>query len=796
MYREFLNSLALFSFSLRGCGERFDKTDYLRICFGVNATLCFTAFAGNVLKRNSIIFVFLSFFTTARAQENETIQKLELKISQQKNDDTTTVKLINDLAWEYAYFDPKTSIQYCRKAIRLSQQLSFPDGEAFAYNTLGDNYRTLSKYDSAFFYLDKALTVRRAQNKKDKIAAVLVNIGNIYNQQKNYINAILKYKEAIRIGEEAGHKKAVLVALTNMADVYRAAGSYDKAMEAMNKALDINKIINDTLQLSYIYATMAQLQAEMKNPKAACDNGKQALKLLSNQPDVYLKITVLNNLGSYYRGLNMWDSALSYFSKALELETQTNDSIGLGITNNGISILYKNQGQLDLCLLYANQSRIIAKEIRDTALYSNATFIIADVYSQKKDYKKALTHALEVIPFIKRINNKTALFDAYYSMANIYGGLNQHEKRGDFLELAYAYKDSSQSEENNKTATRLNIELDVYGKEKEIELLNKTTELNEAELTKQKSEKVFITWIAGLFGIIVLVIIFFYFKIRKTNTIINKQKERVEQQNDIISNQKHLVEEKQKEIIDSINYAKRIQTAVLTGDDVWKKISKEHFILFKPKDIVSGDFYWAYNAPTGRSVFALADCTGHGVPGGFMSMLGNSFLNEIVVENKIFNAATILNKLRGKIINALEQKGDSQQKDGMDIALCVWNKMNNTLEFAGANNALMILRNNVITEIKPDKMPIGTHAGNEKPFVTQTMQLQTGDCLYMTTDGFPDQFGGPKGKKFKYKQLEELLLNVHQLPMNEQSVILKQKFEEWMAKHEQIDDVSIIGVRV
>ena len=295
----------------------------------------------------------------------------------------------------------------------------------------------------------------------------------------------------------------------------------------------------------------------------------------------------------------------------------------------------------------------------------------------------------------------------------------------------------------------------------------------------------------------------------KQNEVLEEQ---VTERTKEITEQKSEIEVKQKEIIDSINYAKRIQQAVLTGEDVWSKISQEYFILFKPKDIVSGDFYWAYNTPNGRSIFALADCTGHGVPGGFMSMLGNSFLNEIVVENKIFKANEILNRLRAKVIAALEQKGQTEQKDGMDISLCVWNKMDNTLEFAAANNPLWLLRKTVsssvssraesrdeireIIEYKADKMPIGTYLEIEKPFTSTTIQLQQGDILYLSTDGYADQFGGPKGKKFKYKALLDMLMTNSTLEMGVQKTKLDDAFVAWKNKQEQVDDVAVIGVRV
>jgi serine phosphatase RsbU (regulator of sigma subunit) len=342
------------------------------------------------------------------------------------------------------------------------------------------------------------------------------------------------------------------------------------------------------------------------------------------------------------------------------------------------------------------------------------------------------------------------------------------------------------------------LETKYETEKKELQITNQTFEIEAKEKQNQQKSLIILFGTLALLGTGFFAVMAFinFRKAKKANLIIENQKMEVELKNEEITHQKDLVDEKQKEIIDSINYAKRIQQAVLTGEDVWNKISKEYFILFKPKDIVSGDFYWAYNTPNNRSIFCLADCTGHGVPGGFMSMLGNSFLNEIVVENKIFKADQILNKLRSKIIHALEQKGGTQQKDGMDMSLCVWNKLDNTLEFAGANNPLWLLRGKELQEYKADKMPIGLYLETETPFSSVTIQLQAGDIIYLSTDGYADQFGGPKGKKLKYKPLIESLIKNSALPMAEQKNILDSTFNDWMHKHDQVDDVSLIGVKV
>lgn len=221
-----------------------------------------------------------------------------------------------------------------------------------------------------------------------------------------------------------------------------------------------------------------------------------------------------------------------------------------------------------------------------------------------------------------------------------------------------------------------------------------------------------------------------------------------------------------------------------------------------PKDVVSGDFYWAIQLENNLAIWAVADCTGHGVPGALMSMIGNSLLNEVIVENKIYQPNEILNKVREKLIKALEQKGESLNKDGMDISVCAWDKNKNVLKFAGANNPVWIVRNiddesnPELIELKPDKMPVGLHLGDMHPFTLKEMELKLNDKIYSFTDGFADQFGGEKGKKYKYKKLQNLILSISKEPMSQQLKHLQNEFEEWKGNLEQVDDVCIVGITV
>jgi serine phosphatase RsbU (regulator of sigma subunit) len=230
--------------------------------------------------------------------------------------------------------------------------------------------------------------------------------------------------------------------------------------------------------------------------------------------------------------------------------------------------------------------------------------------------------------------------------------------------------------------------------------------------------------------------------------------------------------------------------------------TKKFFILYKPKDIVSGDFYYATShkhpsSPVEKFYLCTADCTGHGVPGAFMSMLNISYLNESIIEKNISSPDQILNHIREEIITSLNPEGSEEEsKDGMDCILCAFDFTNNKLEYAAANNSFYIARNNGLISCEADKMPVGKSPKEHEPFTLHTVQLQKGDVVYMLTDGLPDQFGGPKGKKFKYKQLEDLLLQNCALPMEEQKSKLNSAFEQWKGNLEQVDDVLLIGMRI
>ncbi|MGE0078807.1 MAG: two-component regulator propeller domain-containing protein [Bacteroidales bacterium] len=286
-------------------------------------------------------------------------------------------------------------------------------------------------------------------------------------------------------------------------------------------------------------------------------------------------------------------------------------------------------------------------------------------------------------------------------------------------------------------------------------------------------------------------------EILEKNHELEDQNQEIMSQRDLLSNQNERISKQNKQIKDSIQYARRIQSAILPSTSILTDHNIDHFLIFRPKDIVSGDFYW-FKQMGDHLLIAVADCTGHGVPGAFMSMLGNAFLNEIVAHNDITKANQVIDNLRDLVISSLKQSGeDAVTRDGMDIAFCELNLKTLSIQFAGAHNSLLIVRNNELIELHADRFPVGLYHKTLMSFTNHKFQLQKGDNLYLLTDGIFDQFGGDYGSKFMYKRLKNLLVEINQQPMDSQKKIIEINVDDWMRnEYEQIDDITLLGLRI
>jgi len=346
-----------------------------------------------------------------------------------------------------------------------------------------------------------------------------------------------------------------------------------------------------------------------------------------------------------------------------------------------------------------------------------------------------------------------------------------------------------------KMAEYEQVSLRIKEQKEEMELLDQEMKVKSAQIKASEgiiSEQENVITIIAVLSAVGVILLLFSLRSnnqrRKANKLLSQQKAEVEKQ-------KHLVDEKQKEILDSINYAKRIQTALMANSKMMSDNLNDHFVYFKPKDIVAGDFYWAARLPD-SFIYITADSTGHGVPGAFMSLLNISKLND-AINQKITRPDLVLNEVKSGIIRALNPEGSSEEsKDGMDAILCRLDTRNMKLQYAAANNSFCIIRDKTIINCKADKMPVGKSHDDSSLFTYNEFALQKGDMIYTFTDGYGDQFGGPEGKKFMHKQLRAILVEIAELPVSEQSAVINQRFEAWKGDLEQVDDVLVIGVRV
>lgn len=705
--------------------------------------------------KNVVAILILLFSFSCFSQNQRKIDSL-IKVSQTAND-TTKLHCYNLIAALYQGNNNEKIKEYAFKIIELATKTNNQKYIAVAYLKMGVYFYFKSNFDSAKVYFNKAILFSKTTNNLIVEADAHQNLGIMFSDQSDFKNAINELIISQKIQQKLKNNTSSINIKNNIAVMYIRQKNYALAEKQILEAIALADTASQKGLLGYPYS----------------------------------------NLGIIYQEREQHLKASIYYKKALSEFEYVTDFYGMAACYNNLFLSYVNQKKIDSAIIFNNKLKSISKKQNDIGneFFSNLNFEISYQRFKKNPVlaKCYLDSMRKVLPILNKPENNAAFYQELATYNLIYGNVDTGYF---YMDRFLTLKDSVTSTENTLITSELQTKYEA--EKKDLELKQTNAELN-LEEEKNKRKTIIIGLGTAAFGgtLFFLALAFVnYRKAKRANLIIQNQNHILELQKKEVETQKHLVEEKQAEIISSINYAQRIQSAVLTGEEVWNKISKEHFIIFQPRDIVSGDFYWAHVLSNGRAVFALADCTGHGVPGGFMSMLGNSFLNELVVENKLFKADEILNRLRDKVIAALFQKGQTQQKDGMDMALCVWNKMDNSLEFAGANNVLYLVRDKQLTEYKGDKMPIGTYLEENKKFSSQKIILQTNDVIYLSTDGFSDQFGGEKGKKFKSKQLEELLVEVSTATVEEQKQVLTTSFARWKKQFEQTDDVSLIGIKV
>lgn len=631
---------------------------------------------------------------------------------------------------------------YFEESLQLAEESGDHRGRINNLHNIGYVLSRQGHYPEAIEYYQRKSDVLEEIGDRQEIAGSLLNIGIIYQNQGNYAGAIENYQKAQILYEEFGKKDGASMCMNNIGLIHQIQGNFELALEYFQKSLVIKEEIGDKRGIS----------------------------------------SCMMNIGTIQKDLANYPEALRYFRSSLEILEQLQDKNGISNVLMFMGSTYKQDGERSMALEYLGSSLEMKEEIGDKAGISNVLLQIGEIYLMDGSYSRALEYtnrSLEIALDLELLDNLSKL---YKQLSDIYSAQKDYRRAFENHVLHKKLHDSIFSEEQIRQIASQELQF-TYGKEKQaLELeQQKKDAVQEEEMKLQKIIRN--SFIAGftLMALLAFVILLSFWGKRRANLVLGQQKREIEIQKN--------------EITDSISYATRIQYAMFPPDELLHRLLQDCFVLHKPRDIVSGDFYWIAEKQ-GKVVIAVADCTGHGVPGAFMSLLGITFLNEIVNTAELSCTNIILNRLRKQVIQSLRQTGKADEaREGMEMALCILDPEERTLQFSGAYRPIYLSRKGEILETKGDKMPIGIY-DEHRSFTCNELKLNAGDCIYLFSDGYVDQIGGPNKKSFKSRYFRQLLAGIHDKAITEQRDILEKNMDDWMGSLEQIDDILVLGFRI
>ena len=679
----------------------------------------------------------------------------------------------------------KSAIQFYQKAMKLLEPLGDTLKLTASYNNMGAAYRDMGNYPEAIRYLEKAADWCAAANDLVRLAGAYNNLGALYRDQGRYPEALSYFQKACQIREAIGDVRGLASSYTNLGAIHDMLEQSERGLEYLLRAARIRDSISDKRGLAYTYT----------------------------------------NLGSAYHKMKCYPEAIEYYQKAAQIRLSIGDKGRIADTYNSIGSLYESQSNHDSALFYYTTAYRYAAQSEDKAELADIYANLGSVYQKKGLYDKALIYQDSAISLANQLHANDLLMLVHRDLAHTHarlarsGAINHWPKAYAHYELFTAYKDSIINEDNIRQLERIQNQFEYEKKEaiikaqQEQERAVAAAELRRREVQRNLSLLALSMALLGMgtFGVL-------YRMIRRQKKLLQAQSEEINQKNadlelynaelqatnkaleasnEVIRQQADALLEKNEEILDSIRYAQRIQQAILPSDEKCKKLLPDSFLLYLPRDIVAGDFYWVEETEKYLYV-GVADATGHGVPGAFVSIVCAGALNKALLEENLEIPGQILRRVKTLVSQQLTQDG-GKIRDGMDIGLIRINKDNRQeIVFSGANRPLWIINaDGQLLEFAGTKQAIGySEVEVEFKDVHIDLREQVPAMLYMFTDGLVDQMGGPKGRKLMAKGLREVLSGLYLKPVEAQAVALEKFFMEWRGNMHQMDDVTCFGLRI
>lgn len=723
---------------------------------------------------------FTSFSTYAQdLDEGQTyLDSLNKVIQSADAHDTIVIDAYKEVIDYLYYYDPDTIFPISKKVesiiLEKLDQYDSPKVKntlrkhlANVYNNFGVYYNDIGDVEKSTIYYFKSLDLNEKVGFLEGQGAALNNIAISYENQGAISTALEYYNKSLAIREKISDQSGVAITLYNIAYIYSSQEDDYKALEYFEKSLKIERELGSDIGIAYCLNSIGETYLKLGNLEDARNYLDSALLIRTSLGDELGKAQSFENMAEIFDAQDQYDSALVYMHKALDIRENRGERRDLCFTLFNIGGIYVSLGDLVNAEKYAERSRQIAEDIQYPASIRNVSLLLSEIYETKNQPQLALKYYKTYVTLRDSVKNEKT------------------QRAAIQREVQYNY-------ERKLTADSIRYENESI--------------VNDALISKQKAElQVKRNQQYLLFGGLSLLLVFLAFLYNRFR-VIRKQKEIIQIQRESSEMQRKVVEDKNKEITDSINYAKRIQEAILPSKQVLIDNLKKGFVIFKPKDVVSGDFYWLERA-NGYIFFAAADCTGHGVPGAMVSVICSNALSKGVLEEGITDTGELLDRVRELVADRLSKNGE-KVNDGMDVSLLAIKESerdsdSTTIKWSGANNGIWIVRGETrsLEQINPDKQPVGVYEVS-KNFTTHHVEIKKDDKLYLFTDGFSDQFGGeylpdmkPGGKKFKSANFKKLLIKIQDKEMDQQKLIIENTFEEWKGALDQVDDVCIIGIR-
>jgi tetratricopeptide (TPR) repeat protein len=676
--------------------------------------------------------------------------------------------------------------------------------KATVYSGIAQDFKDARDLSMALEYYNKLLTIEEKQDNKGKVSDILTDMAEVYLDSGLYNTSIQSLEKSISIKKEIGDEEGTSQVLNNLGKVFETTYDFDKALDNYEKSAEVKEKLKDEKGLSNVLDNIGNIYYKKQILEKSIDSYQKSAEINEklNQPDE-LGAT-FNKMGVAYYELGNYDEATKFYQRSLDLNKQTGNDKDASMVLNNLGNINYNQNKYQKAISYYEQSIDLKDNTDYTYGKAVSYFNLGNAYRQIESIPDAIKYYEACKNLSFQNNYEELLARSLKVLSQLYRKDNQEEKAAEYERLLATsqYQDVDieiqLSESQIMGETDANQEIiykltEEVRKQKEIaereanerareNLLNsQRIRLKNEQIKKQRI--ILVSMIAVIILVIGVLGLIYYQMIQKKKA------------NKILTEKNSLISKQAKLITDNIKSASAIQRAAMPPDNVMKSELPEYFLLNMPKDIVSGDFYWMEKRD-GKVFIAVADCTGHGVQGAVVSMLGMALLNEIVNKSFVKHPGEILSQLSVKLKESLHASGDIDEiREGMDIVLLKFDKKFNEIEFAGANNPVYIIRNNDIIEHRGDRSPIGYYS-KEMNFTNQTIKLQQGDSIYMFSDGFIDQLSGENYKKYLAKRFKNLLVEVNHLSLEKRREKLLEEFHSWKGNFQQVDDVMILCIKI